>query len=53
MIVHKKPRVLTLRTISFGMTKGIICEQKGMKLNWATYFEWINAEQFWQMKTKG
>jgi hypothetical protein len=43
MIMHQKPRVLALKTISFGMAKGIICEQNGMKLNWATYSEWTNA----------
>ncbi len=53
MIVHQKPHVLALRTISFGMARSIICEQKGMKLNWATYAEWTNAKQFWQMKVKG
>ncbi len=35
------------------MVGGIICEQKGMKLKWATYSKWTNVEQVWQMRAKG
>lgn len=35
------------------MARGIICQQKGMKLNQAMYVKWNNAKQFQQMKAKG
>jgi hypothetical protein len=35
------------------MVRGIIYQQKGMKLNWAMCVKWNNAKQFQQMKVKG
>ncbi len=34
-----------LQIISFGMAKGIVCKEKGKKMNWVAYVEWTNGKR--------
>jgi hypothetical protein len=45
MIVHQKPSVPATRIISLGMARGIVCKEKGKKMNWVAYVEWTNGKQ--------
>jgi hypothetical protein len=45
MIVHQKPFVPATWIILVGMARGIVCKEKGKKMNWVAYVEWTNGEQ--------
>lgn len=45
VIVHKKPCVPATRIILVGMARGVICEEKGKKMNRVAYVKWTNGEQ--------
>lgn len=53
MIIHQKPHILVGRVITLGMVRGVLCEEKGIPMNWATYVEWTSEKQFWQYQVKG
>jgi hypothetical protein len=45
MIIHQKSCVPITWIISVGVAKGIVCEEKGKKMNWAIYARWTNGKQ--------
>ena len=46
MQIHQKSQMPSTRLIAKGMARGIYCEEKKRKVNWAAYAEWTNAEQW-------